>query len=442
MKESRYNVWLDVADASYVFNGMTGALLRVSRDDRVALAGFLAGKATCRPTTLLELTRGRMLVPDDLDEFAMLRRRYQASQHDASHLSLTLVTSLGCNFDCPYCFESKHPSLLESETQQAVLALVDDRLPTLRSFSVTWFGGEPLLGKKALLCLSDAFIERCHRAAVEYSADIVTNGYRLDETTCRELRDRQIRSAQVSLDGPPEIHDGRRPLVGGQGTFWRIVKNLHHAVQYLTVSVRINVDWSNIAHTEELLRVLAGEGLAGKVEVNLGQVVAVSDGAPAPSSTYRGRCLSGREFAKAQQDFDEILHRHGFPTGSLPEPTGAPCTAVRANELVIGSRGELYKCWDSVGNPAEVVGDIRTYREANGRLRKWLAYDPFADAECQGCFALPVCMGGCAHHALDARLYDNRCSPFRETYREQIVSFIGRRMQADGQQPAVGPPAG
>ena len=52
---------------------------------------------------------------------------------------------------------------------------------------------------------------------------------------------------------------------------------------------------------------------------------------------------------------------------------------MRANELVVGARGELYKCWDSVGNPHEVIGHLRSWRDPNDRVLKWLRYDPFTD---------------------------------------------------------------
>ena len=94
------------------------------------------------------------------------------------------------------------------------------------------------------------------------------------------------------------------------------------------------------------------------------------------------------------------------------------------NELVIGSKGELYKCWESVGNPTEVCGDIRNYKNQNERLNKWLNYDPFSDPECAKCIALPVCMGGCAHHALSLNLYESRCDSFRYTYREEVLRFV------------------
>ncbi len=293
MKESRYNIWTDRADAAYVYNGVSGSLLRVPKDDYAALRRFLAGEADsgCSPKLLVNMASGRMLVPDGSDEVAMLSKRYEGSRHDTSHFALTMVTSLGCNFDCPYCFEAKHPSIMDDEVRQAVLEVLDDQLPRIRSFHVTWFGGEPLVGKKPLLALSDAFIERCDRAGVDYRADITTNGYLLDEETCIDLRDRRVSHAQVCLDGPPEIHDSMRPRAGGKPSFWGIIKNLHHAINYLPITIRINVDRENFPHTEELLQILADQGLSGKVGIYVGQIVGVADFAPAPSASFSRRLL-------------------------------------------------------------------------------------------------------------------------------------------------------
>jgi uncharacterized protein len=145
------------------------------------------------------------------------------------------------------------------------------------NFHVSWFGGEPLVGKRPLLALSDAFIERCDRAGVEYSADIITNGYLLDEETCVQLCARRVRSAQVSLDGPPEVHDRMRPLASGKGSFWGILKNIHHAVHYLGITIRVNIDTMNFGCIEELFQLLATEGFAGKLNVYPGQIVGLSD---------------------------------------------------------------------------------------------------------------------------------------------------------------------
>jgi uncharacterized protein len=422
MRASRYNVWVQEDDTDFVYNGMSGALLRLATGERQAVERYLAGEHNpgCSASLLESLARGRMVVSDETDEIRLLATRYALSRNDTSRLSLTIVTSLGCNFDCPYCFEDKHPSILGPEVEAACLQLLKDQLPTIGNFFVGWYGGEPLVGKRPLLSLSKQFIKLCDGAEVGYDANIVTNGYMLDEQTCAELRDCRVSSAQITIDGPPEIHNKMRPLATGGPTFDRIVENLKHAVNYFAIGVRVNVDTENYERVEELLQILAAAGLSGRCFVYLGQLVAVDDGSLAPSSSYKAPCFTNKEFADAETEFTKLAMRYGFAGPSVPQPSGAPCTAVRSNEFILGSDGELYKCWESVGNPSHVIGNIRDYTNLNGRLRRWLSYDPFTNDECRGCIALPTCMGGCAHHGMDVLQYENRCDTFRHNYMDRV----------------------
>jgi uncharacterized protein len=434
MRASRYNVWVDDGGRSYVFNGVSGALLEVPEGTQDAVQRVLADASAggCTPSLLQRMALGRMLVPDQSDEVTMLEQRHRATQDDSSHFGYTLVTSLGCNFECGYCFEDKHPSIMSQAVQDAVVDVLRARLPSLQNVSVTWFGGEPLVGKRALLALSDRFIELCDAAGVNYSASIITNGSLLDEATCIQLKDRRVTTAQVTLDGPPHTHDKMRPMAGGKPSFDRIVNNLRHAVEHLDVVVRMNVDVDNAGLGEELLDRLDAAGLTGKLGMYVGQIVGVDDGSGAPSSSYGSRCLTGAEFADAELQFGEATAGRSYGRPSLPRPVGAPCTAVRRNEYVVGSEGELYKCWDSVGNPRDVIGSIfeeaaavETAPRANDhpRAKRWFAYDPFTDAECRTCTALPVCMGGCAHHGMDLALRAERCSTARHNLVDQVVAF-------------------
>jgi uncharacterized protein len=429
MKESNYNVWVEHDESWYVFNGVSGALLCLSQEEYSSFRQYMAGdeEVACSVELLEKLAYGRVFIPDSADEVAFLEDRYKTSRGETDNFTLTIVTSLGCNFDCPYCFEAKHASIIDAQVERYILDILDAQLPHIQTFNVTWFGGEPLVGKKPLLRLSDAFIDRCAQFKVQYSANILTNGYLLDENTCIELRDRQVIAAQIGLDGPPSIHNQLRPLAGGQGSFWRIVENIHNAIKYMDVCIRVNIDKGNIGAAEELMQILANESLAGKVTLYPGQIIRPGDEAGSPFKPYAGSCFSKPGFAQAELEFGLLAQRYGFSKPSLPKPSGAPCTAVRANELVVGSAGELYKCWNSVGHTMEVIGHIRDYGNPNGRLQKWLKYDPFQNSECQTCIALPVCMGGCASHAMTPGQYENRCGTFRHTYRETIQNFINGR---------------
>lgn len=429
MRQSRYNLWVTDGSRSYVHNGVSGRIVDVPTDQREPVERFIAGDYDAPADTdlLHAMAAAQMIVPDEVDELELLRERYAATRRNPGRFHLTIVTSLGCNFDCPYCFEAKHPSLLDDDVQQRLLDLVDRRLPAVENLSVLWYGGEPLVGLPALLGLSDQLLTRAAAAGAGYQAAIITNGYLLTAEVARRLRDRSVGAAQITLDGPAEIHDRRRPLTSGRGTFDRILANIVAVAGILDVTVRVNLDAGNLDHVPRLLSVLAGAGLAGRVRVSAGHVIAAGVNPRAPSAIYPVTALSRPAFADAEQDFADLAAAHGFTTPPPPGPAGAPCTAVRDNELVVGSRGEIYKCTETVGDPAEVVGNLRDWPRADDRVSKWLTYDPFADPDCRACPALPVCMGGCAYHAMNAGLADTRCSTFRFRREAQVRRLIAAR---------------
>lgn len=94
----------------------------------------------------------------------------------------------------------------------------------------------------------------------------------------------------------------------------------------------------NIDSVEALFRTLEAEGFRNKLMVYPAQVVAVDDGIPAPSATYNSCCLNRTAFANTQIDFLKLAVGYGFGKPSLPGPIGTSCTAMRTNELVVGSK--------------------------------------------------------------------------------------------------------
>jgi uncharacterized protein len=423
VRQSHYNVVLGRDDRVWVHNGLSGRVVSLATDEWREVGRFLDGASSRASTeTLRDLTVARMLVNDDLDEVALLEKRYRAGVGDRTSFALTIVTSLGCNFDCPYCFQVKPKAILDDETVGLLVEVLDEQLATIERFHVTWFGGEPLLATDRIYSLSEAFLQRCEAAGVAYSASIVTNGYLLTPDVARRLRECRVESAQITLDGPAETHDLMRPLRSGRGTFDVILDNVVACADILPISIRVNLDAHNVAAYEQLLDTLVDRGLSGRVNVNPGQIVAYDEGIGAPSETYRARCFTLPEFADVEREFLAAAHQRGLAEPHLPGPISTPCTAVRENELVVGANGELYKCWDSVGNQQEVVGHLRSWHDPNDRVLKWLHYDPFSDEDCRSCIALPTCMGGCAHHQM-TNPGDAKCSTFRLTHRRQVEEY-------------------
>jgi uncharacterized protein len=424
MLQSRYNVVVERGEQTWIHNGLSGQVVAVETGQWQDALAFVGGEHSRMPTVevLRDLVGARMLVTEDTDEVATLERRYRAGTADRSSFALTIVSSLGCNFDCPYCFENKPTAILDEETERLLLEVLDAQLPTIERFHVTWYGGEPLLAQDRIDRLSEAFLERTKAAGVRYGARIITNGYLLTPEVARRLHELKVRNAQLTLDGPAETHDLMRPLRNGRGTFDVVLDNIVDCADLIRISVRVNLDASNAGASVHLLDQLVDRGLAGKVRVYPGRIVAYPDQAGAPSETYRPHCFTLPQFAEVEREFLAAAYARGLAEPSLPKPVDTPCTAVRASELVVGARGELYKCYDNVGDAREVIGHLRSWQDPNDRALKWLRYDPFADEGCRSCIALPTCMGGCAHNEM-AEPGDSKCSTFRLTHRRQVEEY-------------------
>jgi uncharacterized protein len=123
MRLSRYNTAVAVAATTVaVHNGMSGQLALVDAAEWARVEAFCAGSddGGGLEALLERLVRDRFLTADAVDELELLRARSRASR-TTGPLGLTVVTSLGCNFDCPYCFEDKRPSMLKPAVADAIV---------------------------------------------------------------------------------------------------------------------------------------------------------------------------------------------------------------------------------------------------------------------------------------------------------------------------------
>jgi len=88
----------------------------------------------------------------DFDQTAALNASGRIGSSCSGVVTLTICTTMGCNFDCPYCFEEHRPGKMSRQTQNAVLELADKMMEAFgaRKLHVMWFGGEPLLAADVL----------------------------------------------------------------------------------------------------------------------------------------------------------------------------------------------------------------------------------------------------------------------------------------------------
>lgn len=181
--------------------------------------------------------------------------------------NVTIAPTLACNFRCAYCDQpaETRAQTITDEIAEAIVAYIDKRLDSIEQFSVTWYGGEPLLVLPRLMSMQKAILSLCGKRGIGVITCVVTNGWFLDAPTAKRLAEVGIRQVQVTLDGPPEVHNSRRPTRNGDHTFDRILGNVQAAQEYLDVRLRVNVDGDNASGLLALLDLLENSGLTENV---------------------------------------------------------------------------------------------------------------------------------------------------------------------------------
>ena len=109
-------------------------------------------------------------------------------------------------------------------------------------------------------------------------------------------------------------------------------------------------------------------------------------------------------FNKQQQQsfmFD-LFHKRGLNlVGFYPTMFRSECAVRGQRSYIIGPEGELYSCWNNVGNPNKIYGYVDGEVIDELELLKFkVTADALENLECQKCILYPVCSGGCPYERI------------------------------------------
>jgi len=369
------------------------------------------------------LYRLGMLVDEDFDELSAFEKHYIEAKRDMSYIDLTVLTTKRCQFGCIYCFEGgKSNKSLTTKTMDDVMNFLFLHTDVCRKLRVTWFGGEPLLGYKQMQHFSKRLISFCDKFGIGYSADITTNGFALTPERCNELVNKmRVHRFIITLDGLAKVHDSRRPLLSGSGTFNKIWENISLLLDAnAQVTIRMTIDRGNVQHIPSFLDSISKNPISNRLRLAFCRTI---DFGFTPASV-KGSIYSEKEFADVEWDLMQYarklgLIRFGFPHAA---PQGG---CLRDGDIVIGTDGEIYKCLDTLGDEKWITGNI-----ANTEItpqpdwyKKWLEWTPCNSTLCRNCKLIPLCSGGCPHNALFREKMhgtDSGCPDWKANYQRKI----------------------
>lgn len=427
MKESNYNYFYPIEDEKCLaYNCFTNGLAVINLSLKELIS---EGKIDeIDEGALGELKKGGFIVQDELNELDLLKIRFRQAQFNNSHLSMTIAPSTLCNMACKYCFETleeKEKNLMSQATMDRCFEYIKKCLEKgAKSLHITWFGGEPLLHPDIIEELSDKLIKHCDTKEIEYTASVITNGTLLNEKNSELLYRYKVQRAQVTIDGPENIHNERRPYSNGKGTFLDILNNLEVASKFLLVNIRVNVDNTNISDAHKVLSSIITKPWfdSKKIHIQYGHVGKNTDSC----KCHETDILDASLFQKETLELNKYIKEKGANWNYFPA-TAVGCVATTINNFLIGPKGELYKCWNHFGDKTKIVGTIfEDEVEISSFYLKYLIPGFEEDEECLKCKFLPLCMGGCIdlrRRWEEGKSKSRHCSLWRYHLQETLENF-------------------
>ncbi len=412
MRLSRYNLAVPSDKGELLlFNSWTCALVGLEPDFFRRYLDPESGDPNLAPPDVqVQFLEGHFAVPDGVDEIEEYRFERSRSCFATDRLDLILAPTMDCNFACVYCFETaRRPGIMSPQAVDELKNLIAGRLKTVHSLTVTWYGGEPLMAQPIIQDIGQWLTAETRARGVSYSAKVLTNGLLLTPEVARMLRDSGVTLAQVNLDGRREVHDRRRPRVGGGGSYDTIVRNLLAAPSDLEIALRVGVDSENREECWHLYDTLLDLGLAQRCHLLV-----------RPICDSPGVCQSAAEACMGMSGFfswylgclRERLDA-GLPVTGLddlyPRPTFG-CMGQHLSLVMVDPDGDFQRCLEQAGAKEKSVGHVGQPLTFGPVLQAWMSADPLRMPACRECRFLPLCGGGCPARWLERGRPE--CSPY------------------------------
>ena len=409
MKQSKYNLLIETDQTSVImFNTLYGSISLFTPEEYSQVKG---GIGNIEKDSLLKrhLIEQKFIVDDTVNELEIVKNRKVMGVNDPNKLELIVIPTLACNFACTYCYENNYKSIMERRTVEALKKWLTTNLKNYKFLVLHWFGGEPLLAFKLIKEIT-SFINSINKSNdTIFHPHITTNGYLLTNKKVHDLTNIGICDYQVTLDGPPQIHDSSRMLKGNKPTYKIIHKNICNALQFspdIKISLRINYNSKTVDSIPELLTSFPS--------IIRSQLRVVFE----PIFCNNGRKDTANNSEVISQkliDLYNFASGEGYDTSIISKTLLSPrliyCYAERENQFIINYNGDVFKCSVCNFESKDRVG----YLKEDGKIVKnanwgnWVNTNLWEE-QCDDCIYLPVCAGGCRNERLNFQGTGSNCS--------------------------------
>lgn len=386
-----------------VFNTLTQGLVIL---DNHIIKGIERGDdAVLGPDEIKSLHDSGILVPEGMDEDRFFDVYYNQVRFDNTSLRIVLLTTLNCNFACPYCYEGDltyGKKRMSGETTDYVISWIKARALEGRvsRIRIEYLGGEPLLNLPVIEKIGSELVPFCDESRIKFISLVISNGYLLTRDTAERLVAAGVSSVRVTIDGPEDVHNSSRFLRGSGGeTYKTIIRNLQGCKDILSISLSGCFTKETVDRVPDLLDDLTRAGLGpGDVHrVQFAPVLPNYTGGTA--AAFDKRCIPVSDTHEITIKANAELIKRGFGTYANDMEI-SPCPAISSGDYTINYDGLLYKCPCVVDHTDHAVGNVREEMSYNAEMVRCLGFNTFENDKCRSCAILPFCLGGCRYMAM------------------------------------------
>ena len=281
LKWSNYIVKFEGENRIYLFKSISETLYALLPQEYSIIDRYLNGDKISLSNDIKihisELYVDGLIVDARVDEVEVFKKSFRERMQSSDFGVLYFAPSFKCNLRCRYCIigesisvpeDNFYPDMTGTNVIQTARWTYDMCIHyKISELKVILYGGEPMLSHKnniAFIHSLNDMVKKDKNIQLKYM--IITNGFRIKQEDIVELIGAGVQTAQVTLDGPPDIHDKRRYGVNREKTFNAILNNLlFMSTHFENTAIRINVDNENAKSINKLIDILYQNGLQKNV---------------------------------------------------------------------------------------------------------------------------------------------------------------------------------
>ncbi len=340
---------------------------------------------------------------------------YKIDQSDKKSFHLIINPTMNCNFKCWYCYETHiKDSKMESVELKKVLDFTKAILKKqeIKNFSISWFGGEPLLYfNKTVMPILEEIYPLCVKNGINFISDFTTNGLLINQKLLDNCLKFGVNHMQITLDGHRERHNKVSFISKEKGSYDEIIKNIKLCLKNgISISCRLNISRETI-------------------DGNIKEIVKDFSELTNDQRHYLNFSFNQvwQEKEDLHQEMIELMaffkdNNFNISYNKNIDSVRDSCYADKSNHATINYNGEVFKCTARDFNSENKEGILLE----NGIIDWNEKFDKRMDAKfknppCLDCKILPICNGGCSQAAIENLGTDYCVNDFDENKKMDII---------------------